>query len=248
MGLNSGGGPLNDRGSQLTDLAPGEATARGDAAVFAVMKQKLYVAVVCDILDAMGYRQQAMHPRLRPLLPNVKTCGLVGRARTLRWTETDHVDDDPYGLEIEAVDSLGPGDVVVHSTDRSEKIAPWGELMTTVAKRNGVAGCVCDALVRDCTRIIDLEFPVYCAGICPLDSKGRGKVVAYDVPVPCGDVVVEPGQIIFADYDGIVAIPREAETTVIQRALEKVEGENITRRELQAGRTLREVYEQYGIL
>jgi 4-hydroxy-4-methyl-2-oxoglutarate aldolase len=89
---------------------------------------------------------------------------------------------------------------------------------------------------------------VYCAGICPLDSKGRGRVMAYDVPVQCGDVLVQPGEIIFADYDGIVVIPREAEETVIQRAMEKVEGENKTRVELQQGKTLREVYDEYGIL
>jgi 4-hydroxy-4-methyl-2-oxoglutarate aldolase len=220
-----------------------------EAATFAVIKKRLYVAVVCDILDAMGYRQQSLHPRLRPLLPDRKNCGFVGRARTVRWMETDYaVEDDPYGLEIEAVDALRPGDVVVHSTDRSGKIAPWGELMTTVAQRNGAVGCVCDAAIRDCTRIIDLNFPVYFAGICPLDSKGRGRVMAYDVPVQCGDVLLHPGQIIFADYDGIVAIPREVEEAVIERALEKVEGENKTRRELQAGRTLREVYNKYGIL
>ena len=213
------------------------------------MKEKLYVAVVCDVLDSLGYRNQAMHPRLRPLLPDMKNCGLVGRARTMRWMETDYVvEDDPYGLEIEAVDSLRPGDVVVHSTDRGGKSAPWGELMTTVAMRNGAAGCVCDALVRDCARMVDLGFPVYCAGTCPLDSKGRSRVMAYDVPVQCGEVLVKPGQIVFADYDGVVVIPREVEEVVIQRAVEKVAGENRTRLELEAGRTLREVYDKYGIL
>jgi 4-hydroxy-4-methyl-2-oxoglutarate aldolase len=226
------------------------ATSPGpDAAVFAMMRERLYVAVVCDVLDSLGYRNQAMHPRLRPLLPDRNRCGFAGRARSVRWMETDYVvEEDPYGLEIEAIDSLRPGDVVVHSTDRGGKSAPWGELMTTVAMRNGAVGCVCDAMIRDCTRIVALGFPVYCAGTCPLDSKGRGRVMAYDVPVQCGEVLVQPGQIIFADYDGIVVIPREAEDTVIQRALEKVDGENRTRLELQAGKTLREVYNRYGIL
>ena len=147
-----------------------------DAAIFALMKEKLYVAVVCDVLDALGYRHQAMHPRLRPLLPDVSNCGLVGRARTLRWMETDYiVEEDPYGLEIEAVDSLRPGDVVVHSTDRGGKSAPWGELMTTVAKRNGAVGCVCDALIRDCTRIIDLGFPGLLRRHVPLGLEGARK-------------------------------------------------------------------------
>jgi 4-hydroxy-4-methyl-2-oxoglutarate aldolase len=227
-------------------LSPPTAT---DTELLATMKEKLYVAVVCDVLDALGYRNQAMHARLRPLLPGMKTCGLAGRARTVRWMETDYVvEEDPYGLEIEAIDSLRRGDVVVHSTDRSGKSAPWGELMTTVAMRNGAVGCVCDALVRDCVRMVELGFPVYCTGTCPLDSKGRGRVMAYDVPVQCGEVLVEPGQIVFADYDGIVVIPREVEQLVIQRSLEKSEGENKTRLELQAGKTLREVYDKYGIL
>ena len=49
------------------------------------IRQQLYVAAVCDILDEMGYRNQAMHQRLRPLLPDIRSCGFIGKARTLRW-------------------------------------------------------------------------------------------------------------------------------------------------------------------
>jgi 4-hydroxy-4-methyl-2-oxoglutarate aldolase len=224
-------------------------SANRDAEIFALMKEKLYVAAVCDVLDSLGYRDQAMHPRLRPLLPDRKNCGMAGRARTLRWMETDYVaKEDPYGLEIEAIDSLRSGDVVVHSTDRGGKSAPWGELMTTVALRNGVVGCVCDSLIRDCVKIIEMGFPVYYAGMCPLDSKGRGSVMAYDVPIRCGEVLVRPGEIIFADYDGIVVIPGEIEEKAIRLALEKVDGEDRIRLELQLGKSLREVYDKYDIL
>jgi 4-hydroxy-4-methyl-2-oxoglutarate aldolase len=76
--------------------------------------------------------------------------------------EMDYIDKgDPYGLEIEAVDSLKPGDVIVHSTDYGRTNAPWGELMSRVAKRNGAVGCVCDSQIRDCAKIIELRFPVY---------------------------------------------------------------------------------------
>src|SRR5689334_17874660 len=103
-----------------------------DREIFEFMQQHLYVAAVSDILDSMDLRHQAMHHRLRPLLPDIHNCGFVGRARPIRWMEMDYVDrDDPYGLEIEAVDSLRPGDVVVHSTDASGTNAPWGELMST---------------------------------------------------------------------------------------------------------------------
>ena len=201
-----------------------------DDAAFDLLKNHLYVAAVCDILDTLGYRQQAMHHRLRPLLPNIRNCGFVGRTRPIQWMETSYIDEDPYGLEIEAVDSLGPGDVIVHSTDHAGTNAPWGELMSTVAKRNGAVGCVCDSQVRDCVRIIDMGFPVYYTGIRPLDSQGRGRVMAYDVPIVCGDVVVRPGEIVFADFDGIVVIPREVEAEVLGLAQERVTKESATRR------------------
>jgi regulator of RNase E activity RraA len=211
------------------------------------IRRHLYVPAVCDILDALGRRHQAMHQRLRPLDP--ANCTIVGRARTFRWMETDYADaDDPYGLEIEAMDSLRGGDVVVHSTDYAGTNAPWGELMSTVAKRNGCAGCICDSQIRDCRKIIQLGFPVFYQGIRPLDSMGRGQVMAYDVPVRCGEVTLRPGELVFADFDGVVVVPRDVEDEVLRLAAEKVGKENDSRRELLAGRTLREVYSKYRVL
>jgi len=220
-----------------------------DEAIFHFVREHLYVPAVCDILDSLGYRQQAMHQRLRPLLPDIRNCGFVGRARTLRWMEADYVvQEDPYGLEIEAMDSLRSGDVVVHSTDYAGSNAPWGELMSTLAQRNGAVGCICDSQIRDGIRIIELGFPVYYTGIRPLDSMGRGKVMAYDVPVRCGEVLVTPGDLIFADFDGIVVIPQGLEDKVLAAAQEKVGKESESRRALKEGKTLREVYDAYGVL
>jgi len=220
-----------------------------DQEIFNFLRQYAYVAAVCDILDSLGHRNQAMHQRLRPLLPDLRNCGFVGRARTIRWMETDYVvEEDPYGLEIEAMDALQLGDVVVHSTDYSGTNAPWGELMTTVAKRNGAVGCVCDSQIRDCVRIIEMGFPVYSTGIRPLDSMGRARVMAYDVPVKCGEVLVNPGDLIFADFDGIVVIPQGIEEKVLTLTREKVNKENLSRQDLLAGKSLREVYNTYGVL
>jgi len=220
-----------------------------DQEIFAFMKGELYVPAVSDILDSLGYQNQAMHPRLRPLLPDIRNCGFVGRARPVSWIATEYIyEEDPYGKEIDVIDSIRPGDVLLHSTDYSGRIAPWGELMSTIAKRNGAAGCVCDALIRDCVRIIDMGFPVYYAGIGPLDSKGRGMVMAYDVPIRCGEVIVYPGELVFADYDGIVVIPKAVEKDVLALAQEKVGKENVTRQELLRGKSLREVYNTYHVL
>ena len=217
-----------------------------DKELFAWIREHLYVAAVCDILDELGYRNQAMHQRLRPLDENCST--IVGRARTMRWLEVDHIDKNPYAKEIEFMDSLRENDVVVHSTDTGGTNAPWGELMTTVAKIRGAAGCICDSQIRDCLKIKAMGFPVFYAGIRPLDSKGRGLVVDYDVPVRAGGVLVHPGELIFADFDGIVVVPKNAEEKVFEMAKAKVSMENTTRTELLDGKTLTEVYAKYGVL
>ena len=218
-----------------------------DRELFSWIKEKLYVAAVCDILDELGYRNQAMSSRLRPLDENC--CVIVGRARTFRWMETDYIDkDNPYGSEIEAMDSLAENDVAVHSADSAGTNAPWGELMSTLAKIKGVAGCICDSRIRDCVKIKAMKFPVFYAGICPLNSKGRGMVMAYDVPIRCGGALVRPGDLIFADLDGVVVVPNEIEDKVFEAAKELTERENYTRKELLEGKSLKEVYDKYGAL
>jgi regulator of RNase E activity RraA len=162
--------------------------------------------------------------------------------------EIDHMEENPYGLEIELMDSLKTGDVVVHSTDHSGTNAPWGELMSTIAKRNGVAGCVVDSQIRDCVNIIEMGFPVFYSGIRPLDSKARAIVIAYDVPVRCGEVLVNHGDLVYADFDGVVVVPKAVEQQVFELAQDKVNRENLSRKELLDGRSLREVYDKYKSL
>jgi len=212
---------------------------------FALMKEKLYTAVVSDVLDSVGFRHQAMRHDIRPLHLDFV---VVGRARTAYWIEEYKVRDNPYLNEIELIDSLRPGDVSVHSTDPTWNIAPWGELLSTASKMRGSTGAIVDACTRDVKMIIEMGFPVFTRGIKPLDSQGRGYIEAYDVPIKCGDVTVKPEEIVFGDYDGIVVIPREVEDEVLSKALEKVTGENKTRKELLEGKLLADVYKKYGVL
>ncbi len=217
-----------------------------DSDKFKWIKEHLYVPIVCDVLDTLGHRNCAMHQRIRPLDPN--NCIIVGRARTFRWMDTDYIEDGAYDLEIEAVDSLKQNDVVVHSTDKTCTNAPWGELMSTIAKRNGSAGSICDSMIRDCFKIVKIGFPLFYAGIRPVDSLGRGQVMAYDVPVKCGEVLVNPGDLIFADFDGVVVVPKQVEDQALELAYAKVTKENLSRIDLLKGDTLRTVYDRYGVL
>jgi regulator of RNase E activity RraA len=93
-----------------------------------------------------------------------------------------------------------------------------------------------------------MKFPVFAGGIGPLDSKGRGKVMAVDVPVEVAGVRVAPGDLVFGDADGVVVVPRAVEDEVVAAALAKVRGENETREALARGEKLADVFRRHGIL
>lgn len=208
-------------------------------------ERHLYTAVVSDSLDQMGVRSQAMREYLRPVHGK---CTFAGWARTVSCSDIYHVPPDPYSVEIEAVDSLLPGEVAVVGTQKSVRNAPWGELLSTAARARGARGAVIDGLVRDVRKIEELGFPVFASGVKPVDSNGRGIVTAYNVPVECGEVLVNAGDFVFADFDGVVVVPKEIVIDVLRLAADKVSRENSSRSELMNGSYLRDVFARFGVL
>jgi regulator of RNase E activity RraA len=208
----------------------------------------LFCSLVSDVLDEMGYEKQAFPHFIRPLDENL--C-LIGRARTMLYTdiyERPKKDENQYELEIELVDSLQQGDVAVAACGCSSRIAPWGGLLSTTARVKKANGAIMDGFVRDVQQIKQMGFPVYAAGIAPLDSKGRGKVIEVDVPVECGGVRVCPGDIIFGDADGCVAIPQRIFSEVVSRGTKKLESEKETLKALESGKNLKDVFQEFGVL
>ena len=223
----------------------GRPATAAEIELFAHLETNLYTAVVADSLDQLGFRQQAMREYLRPLFP--AAC-FAGWARTILCADLHYIPEDPYGMEIEAVDSILPGEVVVVSTQHSKRNAPWGELLSTASRSRQARGAVVDGLVRDVRKIEALGFPVFAAGIKPVDSMGRGIVTDYNTPVECGEVLVNPGDLIFADFDGVVVIPRRAVEETVRLATDKATREDRSRAELMNGAYLRDVYRKYGVL
>ena len=212
------------------------------------MREQFFSALLSDALDSLGYMNQAMPPRMRPLDEELT---MVGRARTARFVDVVDLppsDSNPYELEIALVDSLGPGDVAVFSCGTSGRIAPWGALLSTASQVRGAAGAVMDGLVRDIRDIRKMQFPVFHVGICPLDSKGRGQIVEVDIPIECDGVAVSPGDLIFGDADGCVVIPQAIEADVIRVASERLKGENRTLEALRSGKRLADVFAEFQVL
>lgn len=212
-----------------------------------LLREKLFTSVLSDCLDSVGLMKQAMPPRIRPL---DEASVMVGRARTAAFMEVYHVPDgsNPYELEIALIDSLDADEIPVFACTNPLRIAPWGELLSTAAKVRGAAGALMDGCVRDVKAIRTMGFPVFHGGVAPLDSKGRGKILAIDVPIECAGVPVHPGDLIFGDADGVVVIPQQYEAKVLELAFEKVAGEKNTLSDLQRGDKLADVFARYGIL
>jgi 4-hydroxy-4-methyl-2-oxoglutarate aldolase len=215
---------------------------------FEYLRKVLYSAVLSDVLDSFGRPNQAMKPFIRPLDDNLV---LFGRARTGLYMNAYSVaeGENPYEIEIALVDDLKPSDVAVFGCGGpTDRIAPWGELLTTAARCRGAVGCVTDGLVRDVRAIRQAKFPMFHGGIGPLDSKGRAKMMAMDTPIACGGVLIASGDLIFGDVDGVVVIPEAIAAEVIAAALDKISAENNTRAHLEEGMLLADVYTRYGVL
>lgn len=215
---------------------------------FARLKAVLYTAVLSDTLDAMGLRDRALRPFVRPLDDGIV---MMGRARTGLFVPVDAPipGENPYALEIALVDDLREDDVAVLACGGpTETVGPWGELLSTAARARSAAGCLTDGLVRDVRQIRAMSFPVFHGGIAPLDSKGRARMMEMDQPVVCAGVAVKSGDIVFGDVDGVVVLPQDVAGDVIARALDKVTGENSVRTDLENGVSLAETFRKYEIL
>lgn len=225
--------------------APDKQTPPWDIELCEFAEKNLYTAVVSDSLDQLGIRHQAMREYLRPVHGK---CTFAGWARTVVCSDIYHIPENPYDTEIAAVDSLLPGEVAVVGTQQSQRNAPWGELLSTAARARGARGAVVDGLIRDVRKIEELGFPVFATGIKPVDSMGRGIVTAYNLPVECGEVIVHPGDFVFADFDGVIVVPSAHVKEVIALAADKVQREDGSRAELMKGAYLRDVFRKYGVL
>lgn len=209
------------------------------------MREQLYAAVVCDALDRIGLTNQSPRVPIKSLTtPGV----LIGRCKTTLWAEMAHVDPQPYELELQAVDTCRPDDVLIAAASGSMRSGLWGELLSTAATRSGCVGAIVDGAVRDTVKMTAMGFPVFARGTCIYDSRDRNRVIDIDVPVEIGGVIFAPGDLVIADADGIVVVPQAVETAVIDAAWEKVHAENTVRDAIAGGLLASEAFRKFGVL
>jgi regulator of RNase E activity RraA len=210
-----------------------------------MMRQSLCAAAVCDALDSLGFCRQS--PRIS-LLPMTTPHLLVGRCKTTLWADMAHADAAPYEKELAAVDACQGDDVIIAAAGGSTRSAIWGELLSTATRNRGCAGAIIDGAVRDIVKMRAMQFPVFARSASPYDSKDRQRVIDFDVVVEIDGVAFHPGDLVFADADGVVVVPRAVEEETIRRAWQKLHDENRTRAAIAEGMPATEAYRRYGIL
>jgi len=207
--------------------------------------ETLYSAVVADVLDSLGYRNQILGSDIQALTSADRICG---RVYTARAVAVDAVPAEPYKLEMAAIDAMTTGDVLVVNADHDRGSAFWGELLSTACLAKGVRGIVMSGCCRDLWALGEMQFPVFGIGRTPADSAGRLDVVEIAEPIEIDGVTARNGDYILGDVDGVVIVPQECADEALRLAAEKVAGENTVRDELAAGVPVSEVFKKHGIL
>jgi 4-hydroxy-4-methyl-2-oxoglutarate aldolase len=227
-------------------------TWKDDDELFALAKSKLFVALVGDVLDRLGFQHQFLPPRIKP-----STTGtvLIGRAMTVLETDffaeksAGHaaVSQQPFGRMFEALDDLRRNEIYI-CTGSSPRYALWGGLMSTRAMKCGAAGAVVDGYHRDSNEIERLGFAIASMGSYAQDQGPRGKVVDWRVPIEIEGVRIDTGDVIFGDRDGVLVVPAEAVEPAFAGAFEKARTENRVLKALQDGMTTVAAFEKFGVM
>jgi len=165
-----------------------------------------------NVSDIQG-RQLTMRSEIHPVtFPGRK---VVGPALTVKARPGDNL------MAMKVIDLAQPGDVIVISSDGEANLSVWGGIMSMMAARKGIAGVVTDGVVRDVSQCREADLAIWATGLTPVGPTklGPGQI---NQPTSCGGVIVNPGDVIFADEDGVVVVPRDELKAVIARSHERV--------------------------
>lgn len=211
-----------------------------DASVRALVS--IPTASLSDAVDRLGIRGFMSH-EIRPL---GRYARVAGPAVTIK--DTPATERLIPLLAMEAIDSASEGSIIVRSVEGidARDIGIWGGLMSQAAKVKRIQAAVLDGASRDLLEAEKMKFPIYARSVAPTTSVGRTKVVAINVPIECGGITVAPGDIVVADVDGVVVIPKQKLAEVLKLAQEIDDTEKAEVVELRKGNRMAEVIKKYA--
>jgi regulator of RNase E activity RraA len=211
------------------------------------------VASVSDAMEQLYGQRAYMSREMRPLAP----AKFAGPAVTVLLKKEEHKEGSAasQGM-LDAIDSSPPGSVYVMVLERGAASPGWSEegadyagiggLMATAMKYRGFAGAVIDASVRDTPQIRKLQFPVFSRGVAPSTTINHYRVTGVNVPVTCADVLVNPGDIVTADEDGVAVVPRAKAADVLKKSQDLDDIEHRMIPFIEKFRSIKEAVKQFG--
>jgi regulator of RNase E activity RraA len=198
---------------------------------------RLDTTSISDALDRLGIAGQCLN--IKPLDPGFR---MTGRAYTILYGPAGQ----PPGTVGDYIDDVEPGRVVVLDNGGRENATVWGDILTWVAHRRGVAGTVIDGACRDTHLSRELKYPIFSRSYSMRTGKDRVQVEAVNAVVNIGDARVHPGDLLRGDADGVVVIPQAHEDAVLTAAEEIDAIEQQIRAAINEGKTLAEARKQLG--
>jgi 4-hydroxy-4-methyl-2-oxoglutarate aldolase len=198
----------------------------------------LDTATLSDALDKLGIAGQCLG-----IKPRDHMFRMTGRAYTVKYGPFD---PDSPGTVGDFIDDLTPGTVVVIDNAGREDATVWGDILTFLAHKNGVAGTVIDGACRDVHLCLELGYPVFSRSYSMRTGKDRVQVIAEQQAVSIGGTTVNPGDLLRGDSDGVVVVPQDREEDVLQTAEAIESAEEAIRAELRKGTRLDKAREQLG--
>lgn len=197
---------------------------------------KLDTATLSDALDRHGLNGQCY--KIKPRSTDFR---MAGRAWTLLYGPAG----SPPGTVGDYIDDVPSGSVIVLDNGGRDNATVWGDILTELAHRKGIAGTVIDGINRDVALCLELGYPVYSRDSWMRTGKDRVQVEATQVPVNIGDVRVCPGDLVRGDADGVVTIPKEHEDKVLASAEEIQIAEDAIRASVRGGMSLRDARQKH---
>ena len=206
--------------------------------------KRMYTGLIQDACDeVLGLSVRTwMDARLRPIFDEAI---VVGPAITVRMAPPSfHSVKARTGLKMafEAIDQAEPGDVFVVAGELTDS-GMWGEMMSIVGNRKGLGGAIVDGGVRDVMAIREMKFPVFYQNPVVTTAQTRLETVAVNEPVDCGGRIVRPGDLVFADYDGVVVVPKDSIEEIYSLCVKYFEKERAQREALKTGTALADLTE-----
>jgi 4-hydroxy-4-methyl-2-oxoglutarate aldolase len=196
----------------------------------------LSTSTISDALDRFGLRGGC--EGIFPVVPGAK---MVGSAVTVRYVPVGEV----KGTFGDYIDLARSGDVIVLDNNGRTDCSVWGDILTFTAMLKGIAGTVIDGVCRDVPNILREQYPVFSRGRFMMTGRDRVMVEAMNVTVSIGKVQVKPGDILVGDDSGVVVIPREKASEILEVAIDIEKAENLIENAVRKGVSLKEAREKY---